>query len=129
MQDKAALETFIKSSSYTSPQYIKRLKFIFSAICQYAQSKNKSIEELEILEFGCGTGRITFPLASLGSHVTAFDIDPSAVSGISERIQKEKLNNVTVTQGIVNFIPGKGFLRCFPSFPSDLKILANRTPY
>ena len=45
MQDRVALETFIKSSSYTSPQYIKRLKFIFSAICQYAQSKNKSIEE------------------------------------------------------------------------------------
>ena len=129
MQDKAALETFIKSISYTSPQYIKRLKFIFSAICQYAQSKNKSIEELEILEFGCSTGGITFPLTSLGSHVTAFDIDPSAVSGISERIQKEKLNNVTVTQGTVNFIPGKDFLRCFPSFPSDLKILVNRTPY
>jgi len=98
MQDKAALETFIKSISYTSPQYIKRLKFIFSAICQYAQSKNKSIEELEILEFGCSTGGITFPLTSLGSHVTAFDIDPSAVSGISESIQKEKLNNVIVTQ-------------------------------
>lgn len=98
MQDRAALETFIKSSSYTSPQYIKRLKFIFSAICHYAQSKNKSIEELEILELGCGTGGTTFPLASLGSHVTAFDIDPSAVSGISERIEKEKLSNVIVRQ-------------------------------
>jgi 2-polyprenyl-3-methyl-5-hydroxy-6-metoxy-1,4-benzoquinol methylase len=71
---------------------------MFSAICQYAQAKNKSIEELEILEFGCGTGGITFPLASLGSHITAFDIDPSAVSIISERIRKEKLNNVVVTQ-------------------------------
>jgi 2-polyprenyl-3-methyl-5-hydroxy-6-metoxy-1,4-benzoquinol methylase len=98
MQDKAVLETFIKSSSYTSPQYIKRLKFIFSAICQYAQSKNKPFKDLEILEFGCGTGGITFPLASLGSHVTAFDIDPSAVSVISERIRKENLNNVIVTQ-------------------------------
>ncbi len=98
MQDRAALETFIKSSSYTSPQYIKRLKFIFSAICQYAQSKNKSIEDLEILEFGCGTGGITFPLTTLGSHVTALDNDPSAVSVISERIQKENLNNVIVTQ-------------------------------
>ena len=98
MQDWSALETFIKSSSYTSPQYIKRLKFIFSAICQYAQSKNKSFKDLEILEFGCGTGGITFPLASLGSHVTAFDIDPSAVSIISERIRKENLNNVIVTQ-------------------------------
>jgi len=98
MQDKAALETFIKSSSYTSPQYIKRLKFIFSAICRYAQSKNKSVKDLEILEFGCGTGGITFPLVSLGSHITALDIDPSAVSVISERIRKEKLNNVIVTQ-------------------------------
>ncbi len=60
--------------------------------------QNKSIEDLEILEFGCGTEETTFPLASLGSHVTAFDIDPSAVSGISERIQKEKLSNVIVTQ-------------------------------
>jgi len=98
MQDRAAPETFIKSSSYTSPQYIKRLKFIFSAICHYAQSKNKSIEDLEILEFGCATGGITFPLTTLGSHVTALDIDSSAVSAISERIQKENLNNVIVTQ-------------------------------
>ena len=98
MQDSAALETFIKSSSYTSPQYIKRLKFIFSAICRYARAKNKSIEELEILEFGCGTGGITFPLASLGSHITAFDIDPSAVSVISERIRKEDISNVIVME-------------------------------
>jgi len=98
MQDSAALETFIKSSSYTSPQYIKRLKFTFSAICQYAQAKNKPIKELEILEFGCGTGGITFPLASLSSHITAFDIDPSAVSVISERIRKENLNNVVVME-------------------------------
>jgi len=98
MQDKAVLETFIKSSSDTSPQYIKRLKFIFTTICRYAQFKNKSIKDLEILEFGCGTGGITFPLASLGSHITAFDIDPSAVSVISERIRKENLNNVIVTQ-------------------------------
>ena len=98
MQDRAVPETFIKSSCYTSPQYIKRLKFIFSAICQYAQSKNKSIEDLEILEFGCSTGGITFPLTTLGSHVTALDNDPSAVSVISERIQKENLNNVIVTQ-------------------------------
>ena len=98
MQDKAVLETFIKSSSYTSPQYIKRLKFIFSAICRYAQSKNKPIEDLEILELGCGTGGITFPLASLGSNITALDIDPSAVFIISERIRKENLNNVIVMQ-------------------------------
>ncbi len=98
MQDIAVLETFIKSSSYTSPQYIKRLKFIFSAICQYTQSKNKSFEELEILEFGCGTGGITFPLASLGSQITALDIDPSVVSVILERIRKEELNNVIVVE-------------------------------
>lgn len=98
MQDRAVLETFKKSSRYTSPQYIKRLKFIFSAICQYTQSKNKSIEDLEILEFGCSTGGITFPLTTLASHVTALDNDPSAVSVISERIQKENLNNVIVTQ-------------------------------
>lgn len=98
MQNKTALETFIKSSGYTSPQYIKRLKFIFSAICQYARSKNKSFKDLKILEFGCGTGGITFPLASLGSHITALDIDPSAVSIISERIRKENLNNVIVMQ-------------------------------
>ena len=98
MQDNTTPDTFIKSSIYTSPQYVKRLKFIYSAVCKYAQLQNKSFEELEILEFGCGPGGITFPLASLGSHVTAFDIDPSAVSGISERIRKEKLNNIIIKQ-------------------------------
>ncbi|MCJ7653941.1 MAG: class I SAM-dependent methyltransferase [Dehalococcoidia bacterium] len=98
VQDNAMLETFIKSSDYSSPSYIKKLKFIFSAICNYARSKNKAVKNLEILECGCGTGGITLPLASLGCHVTAFDVDSSALSVISKRIQEEKLNNVIVIE-------------------------------
>ena len=99
MQNNTMLEAFTKSSSYNSHSYIKKLKFIFSAICRYAQSKNKAIEDLEILDFGCGKGGVTFPLASLGCRVMAFDIDPSGISLISERVHKENLSNTMIHTG------------------------------
>jgi 2-polyprenyl-3-methyl-5-hydroxy-6-metoxy-1,4-benzoquinol methylase len=98
MEEKTKLETFLRSSSYTSPSYVKKLKFIFSAICDYALSKGRAIQDIKILECGCGTGGITFPLASLGCSVTAFDIDSSVVLAVSERVQKDRLDRVTVVK-------------------------------
>ncbi|MHA2065223.1 MAG: class I SAM-dependent methyltransferase [Candidatus Thorarchaeota archaeon] len=51
-----------------------------------------SMEARTVLEIGCGTGRITFPLAEEASKIIAIDIDASAI----EEAQKRNLfENVT----------------------------------
>jgi SAM-dependent methyltransferase len=41
-----------------------------------------------ILELGCGTGRITLPLARAGFRVTALDGEPAMLRGLAERLAR-----------------------------------------
>jgi len=93
------LRKFIFSSVFTEPVYVKKLKFIFSAIHKFAALRYKSLEDLRILEVACGRGGITFPLASLGCKVRAFDIDEMCVRDVQARIDREKVENLTVMVG------------------------------
>jgi len=77
--------------------YRKKLRFIFSAINSYASLKRKRLEDINILEIACGRGGITFPLASLGCKVKAFDINESCVEYVQNRIDHDKISNLTVT--------------------------------
>jgi len=88
---------FISASAYTDPVDIKKLRFIHGALEKYVRSSGKSFQELHILEVACGTGEITLPLASLGSQVTAFDIDLNAVEQVRALIEKRGVRNLTVT--------------------------------
>jgi 2-polyprenyl-3-methyl-5-hydroxy-6-metoxy-1,4-benzoquinol methylase len=97
MRLKSILDTFITSSYYTDPVDIKKLNFIFSAIDRYTTLRKKAMEDLRILEVGCGRGGITFPLASLGSQVRAFDVDTDSVGYVQTQISKNKIKNLIVT--------------------------------
>lgn len=97
MQDNSGLKLFISSSPYTNPVDIKKLKFIYSTIEKYCHSKNKKIEELNILEVACGQGGTTFPLASLGCQIRTFDIDERCVEHVQSKISKEEIQNIQVT--------------------------------
>jgi len=59
--------------------------------------KNKSV-----LEIGCGTGRITFPLAERAGEIVAFDIDENATEEALKRNQNENVKflaeNIETTQ-------------------------------
>lgn len=94
---KSRLDNFIFSSYYTDPVDIKKLKFIFSAIERYAHLRSKQFEDLRVLEVGCGRGGITFPLASLGCQVRAFDIDTNSVEHIQAQISQNRIENLIVT--------------------------------
>jgi len=48
--------------------------------------KNKSV-----LEIGCGTGRITFPLAERAGEIVAIDIDENATKEALKRNQNENV--------------------------------------
>jgi len=49
------------------------------------------VENKSVLEVGCGTGRITFPLAEKASEIVAIDIDESA---IEEALKRKRYENV-----------------------------------
>ena len=49
------------------------------------------VENKSVLEIGCGTGRITFPLAKKVSEMIAIDIDESA---IEEALKRNRYENV-----------------------------------
>jgi SAM-dependent methyltransferase len=51
-----------------------------------------TIEDRSVLEIGCGTGRITFPMAEKAGEIIAIDIDASA---IDEARKRNRFENVT----------------------------------
>jgi len=56
---------------------IKRLGFIVDAVTRLEKEKSR---KLDILEIGCGNGNVALPVASLGHHVWAADVDPVSVN-------------------------------------------------
>lgn len=96
MQDQSRLSNFISATAYTGSGPMKKLRFIYSAIEKYANSRGKDLEKIQILEVGCGKGGITLPLASLGCKVTAFDIDKNVVEFLQKQLNKKAVGNVTI---------------------------------
>lgn len=100
MSDQSRLGNFISATSYTTPVKIKKLRFIYSAIEKYVNTRGKEFEKLHILEVACGKGGITYPLVSLGCEVTAFDINENDVEFLQAQIDKRSVTSrsrVTVT--------------------------------
>jgi len=50
--------------------------------------KHADVSGTELLELGCGTGTLSFPLASLGFQVTAVDISPVAIAEARRRSRR-----------------------------------------
>lgn len=50
------------------------------------------------LEFGCGVGRLTLPLAATFGHVTALDIAPAMLAEAHRNAQARGLNNISFRQ-------------------------------
>lgn len=96
METKSKLDIFISASHYTAPVDIKKLKFIFSAISNYANSKHKDLETLHILEVACGRGGITLPLASLQCQVKAFDINEKDVETLRAQASRAGIVNLDI---------------------------------
>lgn len=46
----------------------------------------------EILEIGCGTGRVTIPIAQTGANVTAVDISEAMLKTLSSKIYPNNIN-------------------------------------
>lgn len=69
---------------------------------------NFGSKKLDILDAGCGQGRIAIPLAKIGHRVTGIDVSQRAIDKARLNAESDKLH--------INFIPGsiEGGISCFP---------------
>ena len=89
---------FRSLSKYERKVDIKKLRFIYDAICAYAAERAVDPSALKILEVGCGDGSITLPLSRLGGTVRAFDLDENLVHGVKRSIAERGITNITVNR-------------------------------
>ena len=71
----------------------------------------------EVLEVGCGDGRLTLRLASLGAHVSAIDPEPSLIRKARRGLPKRFAGRIQYSVG------QSGQLR-FPSSSFDIVVFA-----
>lgn len=70
------------------PYERKKLRFILSAISEYARSRGIGIKDVTALEIGCGSGGVALPAARLGCKVRAFDVDSGEVEVLIARAKE-----------------------------------------
>ena len=64
-----------------------------------------SLQEVKVLDMGCGTGILAIMAALRGAHdITAIDIDPWCVENATENVQQNNCDFITVKQGEVSVI-------------------------
>jgi len=71
----------------------------------------KKLKGKEVLDFGCGTGRYTIPLAKKGAKVTGIDLTPAMIRRAKEKSKEESVNdNIKFKQtDITKYEPKKKF--------------------
>lgn len=85
---------YLQYVEHKNPVNLKRIDFVVRQINKYALQRQ--VTTLNILDLGCGRGNMSFPLASLGHHVTGVDMDPKS---ISECVGKNTFPNATFIVG------------------------------
>lgn len=116
-----SFEDFARASDYSSVVDRKKLRFVYTAVHRLARQRKKGADCLRVLEIGCGTGSIVFPLAKLGCTVDAYDINPLLVEDVRKRAEAEKIGNLSVS-----VTPGDGLN---VSAPYDIVILSEVLQY
>jgi 2-polyprenyl-3-methyl-5-hydroxy-6-metoxy-1,4-benzoquinol methylase len=89
---------FRSLSKYERKVDIKKLRFIYDAVCTYAADAAVDTAALKILEVGCGDGSITLPLSRFNGTVRAFDLDEDLVAGVKRAIAEQGITNITVNR-------------------------------
>ena len=68
-----------------------RLKWFGTRLCPEIEYRCGALEDKRVLDFGCGTGSATAPLAMRSPRVCAFDIDQESLDICRQRIEEHRL--------------------------------------
>ncbi|ABR47614.1 Methyltransferase type 12 [Alkaliphilus metalliredigens QYMF] len=88
----------IEAVNWDSEKRIKRAEIIADEIIKSIEIKEQYIA----MEFGCGTGLISFNLYDEFKHVVLVDTSKGMVDILNEKIQEAKIKNMTPLQREIN---------------------------
>jgi ubiquinone/menaquinone biosynthesis C-methylase UbiE len=91
--------------NWDTERRLMRAKIIADEISKSINLK----EEYNALEFGCGTGLVSFNLIDKLNHITLLDTSEGMIEKLNYKIQELKVNNMTTILGDVNTNPVLGF--------------------
>lgn len=88
----------IEAINWDNERRTKRAKIIADEISKSVQIK----EQYRALEFGCGTGLVSFNLIDKFEHITLIDTSEGMVETLNLKIQDLKVKNMTAIHGDIN---------------------------
>ena len=87
-----------KSRTWDTELKVKRAKRIADEIIK----RLPLTQTAEVLEFGCGTGLISFNLLDHAKHFTLLDNSEGMIDVVKEKIAKQNLSNITPVCGDIS---------------------------
>lgn len=88
MPEQALIDSIIMRTGYASyPVHWPRIRFILGRLAGLMEGG----ASVRVLDYGCGTGMISWAAAELGCRVTAFDVDPGSVDFAREHNGHERV--------------------------------------
>lgn len=88
----------IKANNWDTERRIKRSKIIANKIMESIQIK----ENCHALEFGCGTGLVSFNLIDKFKYITLIDTSEGMIKVLNSKIENYKVKNMTALQVDIN---------------------------
>ena len=79
-----------EAASWDSPPRVKLAADVSKAILGHLQLK----PNMDVLDFGCGTGLVSFPLGSLVHSVTGVDTSKGMLEVFKGKVQREQIDNI-----------------------------------
>ena len=79
-----------KAETFDSPKNI----FLANLVCQAVEKQIDLLSDKEILDFGGGTGLLTFPLAKQAKSVTLVDISEKMLEQARLKAEQQDIKNI-----------------------------------
>lgn len=99
----------IQAATWDSEQRVQRAKLIAAQIADVVELKR----DYSALEFGCGTGLISFNLAEKLNDITCIDTSQGMIAVLNSKIEQYGVHNMTAYQRDIN-------QDCLPAVQYDL---------
>ena len=88
----------IEATNWDNEKRVKRAKIIADEIINSIEIE----EQYRALEFGCGTGLVSFNLIDKFKHITLLDTSRGMIEALNLKIQNLKVKNMTAFQVDIN---------------------------